>query len=151
MRSIAAALGDRYFAEHFRRGAIMRFIMECDDPNVETKYKYGVVLNLDKGDDEVLLAITTSQLEAYEGGRFEDEILRIPVGTYDCFTKETVLSLRAIRPEPTARLKELANSGQLTFYGNVSSDDLSLIEQKLIRSRVIERKYKKRTIPNYRP
>src|SRR5262249_3738287 len=135
----------------YKRGTIMRFVMECDDPQVEEKPKYGIILNLDSKDEEALLAITTSQIDFYDNRRFEDEILRVSPGSYSCFTEETVISLRVIRPEPVARLKTLAASGTLTFHGQLSDDDMAIIEQKIIRSRVIERGYKKKIIPNYRP
>jgi hypothetical protein len=137
---------DLLFQGKYKRGAIIRFQMECDDPNREFRYKFGVVLNKDTSEPEALLAITTTNLAPFAGRSFEDDILRIDPGTYGCFDKPTILSLREIRAENVADLKGLCQDGQLTFEGDVTPDDLALIEQIVIRSRLIEGKYKKRIL-----
>ena len=146
MSSLASGLGDLYFQQHYKRGAILRFNMDCDDPGRDKRYKFGVVLNKDTAEDEALLALATTKLERFQGGRFEDDILRIEPGVYPCFDRPTVLSLREIRPEPVANLKALCTSGQLTFHGEITRDDLALIEQKVIHSRLIEGRHKKRIL-----
>lgn len=137
---------DLLFQGKYKRGAIIRFQMECDDPNREFRYKFGVVLNKDASEPEALLAITTTNLAPFASHRFEDDILRIDPGTYGCFDKPTILSLREVRPENVADLKSLCQDGQLTFEGDVTPDDLALIKQIVIRSRLIEGKYKKRIL-----
>lgn len=146
MHSIAGTLGDLYFNQQYKRGAILRFNMQCDDPNRDTRYKFGVVLNKNTGEDEALLAITTTNQGPFASGRSEDDILRIDVGTYPCFDRPTILNLREIRPEPIVDLRALCSSGQLTFHGAMTPGDLEVVDQKIIRSRLIEGKYKKRIV-----
>ena len=146
MPDIAGALGDVYFSQQYQRGVILRFNMQCDDPNRETRFKFGIVLNRDISEDEALLAITTTNHVPFASGRLEEDILRIDAGTYQCFDQATIVNLREIRPEPVADLKVLCSSGQLTFHGHVTADDLEMIRQIIIRSRLIEGKYKKRIL-----
>jgi hypothetical protein len=146
MPSIAAGLGDLHFSRHYKRGAILRFNMECDDPERDMRHKFGVVLNNNISEAEALLAITTSKLATFQSGHFENDILRIEPGLYACFDQPTVLNLRIIRPEPVANLRTLCGLRQLTFHGEMSADDLALIEQIVIRSRLIEGIYKKRIL-----
>src|SRR5882762_3841018 len=137
---------DLLFQGKYKRGAIIRFYMECDDPERDFRYKFGVVLNKDTSEAEILLAITTTKLGPYAGGHFENDILRIDPGAYGCFNQPTILSLREIRLENVADLKRLCQDGQLTFEGDMTADDLALLEQKVIRSRLIDGKYKKRIL-----
>ena len=52
-------------------------------PNRKLRDKFGVVLNRDDQDDpNCFLAITTSQLAYYKSGRFDNDIVRVAVGTY---------------------------------------------------------------------
>ncbi|MGB7282876.1 MAG: hypothetical protein WBE13_11490 [Candidatus Acidiferrum sp.] len=146
MPKFPAALVDLLFQGKYKRGTIIRFQMECDDPNREFRNKFGIVLNKDTSEAEALLAITTTNLAPFASGRFDDDIFRIDPGAYGCFDKPTILSLREIRPENIADLKNLCQDGQLTFEGDMTPDDLALIEQKVIHSRLIERKYKKRIL-----
>jgi len=146
MSGFAGGLGELYFSQHYKRGAILKFNMECDDPNQEMRYKFGIVLNKNIEEDEALLAITTSKHKHFETGRFEDDILRIGVGEYPCFDKPTIINLRVIRPEPVAHLKALCTSRQLTFHGELTQVDLTVIEQKIIHSKIIEGRYKKRIL-----
>lgn len=146
MHNFAAALGDVCFQQQYKRGVILRFEMECDDPNRETRHKFGVVLNKDASEAEALLAITTTNHAFFASGYFENDILRIDVGDYPCFVKPTILSLREIRPEPIEHLKQLCRSGQLTFHGQITEEDLAVILQKITNSKLIEGKYKKRIL-----
>lgn len=146
MSNFAAALGNVYFQQHYKRGAIIRFNMECDDPRRDMRNKFGVVLNKNTSEDEVLLAITTSNQAPFASGYLENDILRIDAGAYACFDKPTILNLREIRPEPVEHLKELCRSGQLTFHGEMSESDLPVVLQKVANSKLIEGKYKKRIV-----
>ncbi len=146
MSSLAVGLGELYFNQRYKPGSILKFNMECDDPNRDTRYKFGIVLNKNTEEDEALLAITTTNHKFFDTGRFEDDILRIGVGEYPCFDKPTIISLREIRSEPVARLKTLCISKQLTFHGELTEVDLTVIKEKIIHSKVIEGKYKKRIV-----
>jgi len=146
MHNFAAALGDVYFQQQYKRGVILRFNMDCDDPNRETRYKFGVVLNKNASEEEALLAITTSNQAPFASGYLESDIVRVNAGDYPCFDKPTILSLREIRPEPVAHLKELCKSGQLTFHGELTEAHLTEVLRKVGNSRLIEGKYKKRIV-----
>ena len=146
MHSIPLPLVDLLFQGKYRRGAILRFNMECDDPARDFRHKFGVVLNKDTAESDALLAITTTNLAAFASGRFENDILRIDPGAYACFDKPTILSLREVRPEGVADLKNLCQQRQLTFEGDLTPDDFELVRQKIIHSRLIEGKYKKRIL-----
>lgn len=146
MPSIAAGLVDFYFQQHFKRGAIIRFYMECDNPNQTHRNKFGIVLNKDVTDDETLLAITTTKQDYFAGGYFENDILRIPANSYSCFGKETIVNLREVRAEPILKLKGLCVSGQLEFRGQVTPADMEVIDQIVRDSKLIEGRYKKRIV-----
>lgn len=146
MYNVPLPLVDLLFQGKYRRGAIIRFNMACDDPARDFRYKFGVVLNKDTSEPDALLAITTSNVAAFDGGYFENDILRIQPGEYACFDKPTILNLREVRSEKVADLKRLCQDKQLTFEGDMTPDDLALIEQKIIHSKLIEGKYKKRIL-----
>lgn len=79
-------LVERYFRQHYKRGAILRFYMTADDPKRPYRYKFGIVLNKDTSEEETLLAITTSKTGVFAHGRWEDDILRVPRGVTHALT-----------------------------------------------------------------
>lgn len=148
MPKLGAGLIDLYFTQHYKRASILRFYMECDDPNVDFKYKFGVLLNLDTTEPEALLAITTSNLKPFASGFLENDIVRIPSGKYSCFPKqETIINLREIRIEAVSKLRTLCEQKQMTFEGVLDASDMTDVDAKLGASRLIERHLKKRIVP----
>jgi hypothetical protein len=133
---------DAIFSEKYRKGAILRFYMRCDDPKLSHKYKYGIVLNKDCQAPDALLAITTSRFEKFESGYGESDILRIEPSAYPCFECGTIINLREIRVETVEALKQLGVDQKLTFEGNLDSSDMTEIETKVQGSMLIETKYK---------
>ncbi len=140
-------LTDWYFQERYKRAAILRFYMECDDPGVDFKYKFGILLNLNITEPEALLAITTSNLKPYASGFLENDIVRIPGGKYPCFPKETIISLREIRIELVSKLRTLCEQKQMTFEGILDASDMIDVDAKLAASRLIEKYLKRRIVP----
>jgi hypothetical protein len=148
MPNLAGGLIDLYFEQHYKRGSVLRFYMECDDPNVDFKYKFGILLNLNTAEPEAFLAITTSNLKAYASGFLENDIVRVPGGKYRCFPKqETIINLREIRIEAVSRLRTLCEQKQMTFEGALDASDMIEVDAKLVASRLIERQLKKRIVP----
>jgi hypothetical protein len=137
---------DLLFQGKFKRGAIIRFNMECDDPARDFRFKFGVILNKNITEDDALLAITTSNLQPFASGYLEGDILRIDVGSYPCFDKPTILSLREVKPKSVAELKILCQNKQMTFEGDLLAEDMAQVEQKILHSKLIEGKYKKRIL-----
>jgi hypothetical protein len=147
MPKVGGELIDLYFQQHYKRGAILRFYMECDDPEVDFKYKFGILLNLDVTEPDALLAITTSNLKPFASGFLENDIVRIPGGQYPCFSKkETIINLREIRTEPVTKLRTLCQQKQMTFEGDLDPSDMIEVDVKLGASRLIEKYLKKRIV-----
>jgi hypothetical protein len=132
------SLVELYFKGHYKRGAILRFQMKCDDPARDVRNKFAVVLNKDLSETETLLALTTSQIHKYKSPFLEGDVLRIDQGKYACFSEPTIVSLREIRIEQIELLKDKAGKGLLTFEGVMTDTDMTEIDQKLAASRLIE-------------
>jgi len=148
MPKVGGELIDLYFQQRYKRGAILRFYMECDDPEVDFKYKFGILLNLDVTEPDALLAITTSNLKPFASGFLENDIVRIPGGRYPWFPKkETIINLREIRTEPVTKLRTLCQQKQMTFEGDLDPSDMIEVDVKLGTSRLIEKHLKKRIVP----
>ena len=107
MPKLGGELIDLYFRQHYKRGAILRFYMECDDPEVDFKYKFGILLNLNTTESDALLGITTSNLKPFASGFLENDIVRISGGKYPCFPRDTIINLREVRIEPVTKLRSL--------------------------------------------
>lgn len=131
-------LVEQHFRGHYRRGAIIRFEMPCDDPNRIVRDKFGVVLNLDLSDPEALLAITTTNEKYFASGFIENDIVRITAGIYPCFPEPTIVSLREIKIYPLRWIKDLCLQSKMTFEGNISDGDIMEIDAKLRGSVLIE-------------
>lgn len=135
-----------YFGTHYKRGAILRFQMKCDDPAREFRNKFGVVLNNNLSETETLLALTTSQTQKYQSPFLDGDVLRIGQGKYACFPEPTIVSLREVRMESIELLKDKAGKGLLTFEGGMTDVDMTEIDQKLAASRLIEGNILKRIL-----
>jgi hypothetical protein len=135
-----------YFSTHYKRGAILRFQMKCDDPKRQFRDKFAVVLNNNLSEPETLLVLTTSQTQKFSSPFLDGDVLRIDQGKYACFPAPTVVSLREIRIEQTELLKDKAGKGLLTFEGEMTEVDMSEIDQKLKSSKLIEGNILKRIL-----
>jgi len=147
MPKLGGELIDLYFRQHYKRGAILRFYMECDDPEVDFKYKFGILLNLNTIESDALLGITTSNLKPFASGFLENDIVRISGGKYPCFPRDTIINLREVRIEPVTKLRSLCEQKQMTFEGALDASDMIEVDAKLAASRLIERHLKKRIAP----
>lgn len=140
------SLIELYFKGNYKRGAILRFLMKCDDPARDVRNKYAVVLNKDLSEGDVLLSLATSQIQKYKSSFFDADVLRIDPGQYACFPEPTIVNLREVRIEPIELLKDKAGKGQLTFEGEMTDADMTEIDQKLAASKLIEGNILKRIL-----
>ena len=140
------SLVELYFKGNYKRGAILRFQMKCDDPARDVRNKFAVVLNKDMHEDEALLLIPTSKIDKYRSRYFDADVFRISPGQYECFPVATVISLREVRIEPIELLKDKAGKGLLAFVGEMTDADMTEIDQKLAASKLIEGNILKRII-----
>ncbi len=137
---------EQYFATRYKRGVVVRFNMECDDPNREKRFKFGIVLNRDCSEPDVLLAIATSNTDKFASGRFDSDILRVPKGSYGWTTEDTVVDLRVVRSEKLDDLKLLCERQEMRFEDLLSAADAAQLDQKLRASRLLEIRLKKRVV-----
>jgi hypothetical protein len=138
-----------HFEASFVRGAVVRFLMQDpDDPSIDQRYKYAVLLNLDCQEDESILFLTTSKVEKLEVLRQRDPqaVHGLAVGSYPWVTLPTAIPLR--QPKMYRRDELLAGLKAATFRfeGTLSTQDLKHIDEKLRQSRLIERKVLKRIV-----
>jgi len=139
-------LVEQSFQAHYKRGVVVRFNMECDDPNRPRRYKYGVVLNSDCSEPEALLAISTSRIDKFASGRSDRDILRLPEGTYPWTTEDTVVDLRELRAEKVDDLKLLCERQEMRFEGPLKAEHIAELNEKLRASRLLEIRLKKRVV-----
>jgi hypothetical protein len=146
MIRIDQSLVDTAFKAKYLRAAIIRFLMRGDDPKRPFRNKFGIVLNRNLEDSDAILAITTTNLERYASGYFENDIVRINAGTYGCFDEPTIVNLRELRLERIADLKSLYATGRMTFEGAIGDADMTEIFGKIQHSVLIEFNLKKRVL-----
>jgi len=131
-------LVDLLFKARYKRGAILRFEMLCDDPNRVKRNKFGIVLNFDLSDAEVLLAITTTNAKYLDSRFLERDGVCLAPSKYDCLPEATYISLREIKTYSLDSMKEKCFQEKLRFVGQLQPDDLTEIDQKLKNSLLIE-------------
>src|SRR5688572_3976056 len=91
-----------------RQGTVFRF--RCDDlndPTVEYRYKFAVVVSLELDGDELLYSLTTSKTGPFERPPWSAQVLRFPAGSYVFFDKDTILDLRSVKVAHVETLLEL--------------------------------------------
>ncbi len=144
--ALDSSIVELYFAGHYKRGAILRFQMKCDDPARDVRNKFAVVLNKDLSEGESIMLLATSQIQKYKSPFFDADVLRLNPGQYDCFPVATIVSLREVHIEPIKLLKDLAGKGLATFVGAMTDADMTEIDQKLAASMLIEGNVLKRIL-----
>ena len=135
-----------YFKGNYKRGAILRFQMKCDDPARDVRNKFAVVLNKDLSEGEALMLLTTSQVDKYKSHFMDADVLRIAPERYECFPVATIVSLREVRIEPIELLKDKAGKRLLAFVGMMTDADMTEIDKKLAASMLIEGNILKRIL-----
>lgn len=148
MQRIDPLLQRQYWDSHYKRGVVIRFWMECDDPNRERRHKFGVVLNKDISEPDALLALATSKVNIYRNPRVAKDVLILQPGSYGWVVVETAINLRQIKSIATFELRRLLDQQQLTFETELSAPDLQGINAKIRASELIDLRLKRRTLPD---
>jgi hypothetical protein len=113
-----------------------------DDPSIQSRYKYALLVGLDSGSAECFLLLTTSRVEKLEPFRRRnpDAFHEFAAGAYSWMTSPTVLDMRSVRPYTREELKQKLQDQTLTFESILSETDMSAIDAKLRASKTIELK-----------
>ena len=120
---------------------VIRFLMtDPDDPKIESRNKYAVVIGLDPGSDDSFLLLTTSKLDKPDAirQRVPDAFHELAVGSYGWVLKPTLLDLRRARPYSRGELRQKMMDGCLTFEEELRQEDMERIDTKLRSSQFIE-------------
>jgi hypothetical protein len=132
-----------HFQASFKRGTIIRFLMtDPDDPHVESRHKFALVIGIDPESPESFLLLTTSKIDKYEvmRRRLPEGFHEFSVEDYSWVAKPTLLDMRKVRGYSKDELVQKMNDGCLTFECVLSEDDMRAIDVKLKASRTIELK-----------
>jgi hypothetical protein len=130
-----------HFDTSFKRGVIIKFLMtDPDDPALESRYKYALVIGLDCDEPESYLLLATSKLDKIESirKRIPDGFHYIEAGDYGWVTMPTAVDLRKARCYPRKELIEKLNQGSLTFEGQLDPEEMAEIDTKLRVSKTVE-------------
>jgi hypothetical protein len=141
MVEIPASLAVAAFDGLLRRGVIIHYRCRFVDGEgrVDVRDKFAVILNVTLPEDPILCALFTSQTGTYTGTTLYDrDIIRIAVGTYPFFTKDTVLSFRAVREEDLDGLRKQYANKQLKIVGDLLKVHLDETNAIIERSLLIE-------------
>jgi hypothetical protein len=128
------------------RGCVVRLLLDRRillDPEIGTRYKFAVVLNIDCSEAEIFFALTTSSSDHFE----PTEGLRIQQEDYPFFPKETFLNLRQIFNKPLIDLRRLLDEGRLSVEGSLSEEHLREVDMKLRMSALVAGRLKERVLP----
>lgn len=147
---LPTSLTDSLFKSKFVRGTVVKFLMtDCDDPAVSEREKYAIVLNIDTGDAEVLLVLTTSRDKASRHSRewVQSSVHTLAKASYKWCTAElTTISLREVRSYRMLDFLTMFNNGQLEFHEPLNDDDLLQIDEKLRRSEILTKAILRRVV-----
>jgi hypothetical protein len=146
----SAASGDE-FDRHLHRGAVLRLTLDSsvlDDPDIDSRSKFVIVLSALLPDDHVWFVMCTSKSGHFDRNpRFANDILCWPAGEYPwCRTVTIVDCTRAYRLS-LEKLRNLFETGRLAFVGDVSPDHLSAIDAITRASRFLSPEEKRWIVP----
>jgi hypothetical protein len=147
---IPASLATMAFDGILKRGDIIHFKCGLDDGDGKRVYrnKFAVILNASLPEDPVLCALATSQVAFYNSTtQWDNNIIRIPAGTYSFLPKDTVISFRAIRAESLDELRKQYASKELTIVGKLSMVHVDHANRIIENSVLIEGWKQKRCTP----
>jgi hypothetical protein len=111
-----------------------------DDPNIQSRHKYALIIGLDSQSPESYLLLTTSRLDKLAAirARMPDAFKEFQPGDYEWVTTPTVLDLRKVRCYSREELEQKILNESLTFECILSNEDMRDIEAKLRLSKTIE-------------
>lgn len=134
---------DRHFEASLKRGSVIRFLMtDTDDPQIQSRYKYALVVGLLPEASDSFLLLTTSRLEKLVAirKRIPEGFHQLEAGDYCWTTKPTVVDLRNVRCYPRDELIRKMHDQLLTFEDALREEDMQEIDAKLRVSKTIELK-----------
>jgi hypothetical protein len=131
-----------HFNSSYKRGAVIRYLMpDPDDPSIEDRFKYALLVNLDLQDKESFLFLATSVIVKLEPirARMPNAFHEFKPGSYTWITKSTLVDLRKPKIYQREFLLKAIQAQTLTFEGQLSNEHLREVDAKLRVSRTIER------------
>ena len=147
----AAASGDE-FDRRMHRGAALRLTLDrsvLDDPDVDSRSKFVIVLSALLPDEQVWFVMCTSKTQHFDANpRFVNDVLRWPAGEYQwCRTAVTLVDCTSVHHLPWDKLRDLFDRGQLMFVGDIRPDHLSQIDQITKASNYLSPEEKRWIVP----
>jgi len=134
---VPASLAVATFDKILQRGDIIHFKCTFEDDGT-TKNKFAVVLNVTLPDDPILFALASTATAAHESPLYAGVLIRVPVGTYTCFSKPTVFSFRKIHKETLDEMRSQFARKELTRVGKLLQVHLDQANKMIENSVLIE-------------
>lgn len=121
------------FDKRLHRGAVLRLTLDkttLDDPHIDQRSKYVIVVSALLPDENVWFIICTSKTDHFDKNpKFANDILRWAPGEYPwCTSPVTVVNCTTVDKLPAAKLKQLYANGQLAFAGDLRPAHLAKID-----------------------
>lgn len=147
MVEIPAHLAAAAFDGLVKRGQIIHFAHTFDGETVP-RNKFAVLLNWTVPDDPAYFAFTTSKLDHYnKTSAYDRDIIRVPIGTYPFFTKDTIINFRELHEVPFDELRKQYTDGRLKIVGPLLKVHEDHANRILTESLVIEGRKTRRCLP----
>ncbi len=140
------------FDRRLRRGGVLRLSLDTsilDDPALDTRSKYVIVLSALLPDEHVWFVMCTSKTQHFDNNRqFERDILRWVAGEYAwCRATTTIVDCTKAFRLPSTRMRELHAAGQLEFCGDIRPNHLAKIDGITKASRFLSPEEKRWIVP----
>lgn len=120
------------------RGAVLYYLeTRLDDPDRSQRWKYAVVVNHRLPGDPILFFLATSNPAFYADGEYDANILRVPVGSYNFLSKESIFDMKVVGKKPAKAFQALHDDGKCRRVGELSEEHLREIDDKVWLSDLI--------------
>ena len=146
-----AQAGDEFLAR-VHRGAVLRLTLDAstlNDPDIDKRSKYAIVLSALLPDEHVWFALCTSKTDYFDKNpQLRNDVLRWVPGEYGwCRATVTVVDCTTVYSLPTAKLRQLFDAGQLAFAGDIRPAHLARIDAITKASRLLSPDQKRWIVP----
>ena len=146
-----AAAGDE-FERRLHRGAVIRLTLDkttLDDPGIDERSKYVVVVSALLPDDDVWFVMCMSKSDHFDKNtQFANEVLRWVPGAYAwCTAAPTIVDCTKAHKLPTSKLRDLYQNGQLKFMGDIRPAHLARIDDITKTSNCLSPEEKRWIVP----
>jgi|SRR5690349_8630563 len=140
------------FSARIHRGTVLRLTLDAstlEDPDIDTRSKYVVVLSALLPDEQVWFAICTSKEEHFNNHpHLQTEILRWVAGEYAwCRAPVTIVDCSKVYSIPMEKLERLYLDGRLAFAGGIRPKHLQAIDAITKKSRFLSPEDKRWVVP----